>query len=375
MQCKILLLLVSFVMTTPVFAKSISQSWSIGGLNASYWAGEIDQGVSLIVNLETGRLVDVVESRLYSSPGDSSDWVWLVNVTGSNDHLAEPQSLTAHSRRDLPPIFYQQSSFLGWRLDEERGRLIDTAGAEMVLTPSTLISTDGWFYGWEVPKAGGVEHFWGTLFEFHGSFGPGPDGDELGRQFFDLPEPPVAAILLLGIAALSFRCRSLSLPLLLSCCGLLLASNPGSALATGGVSQASGFDDHQAWSSLVGEISTDSTNHGFSIWTGDDGVTNWGLSLGASGHYGSAIFPQPRQTGEFIYESLHLVWNIVAPGPWYTTARVTGGRILSQHTDFGPLENGAGWLAGVYITGIIMPEPATTGLLGLGMLLGLYWKK
>ena len=354
MQRKILLSLALVAMATSASAKSISQSWSINGLGASYCGTEVDDEVSLIVGVETNQLIYSIESQLYPRSDGSSDWVWLVNIYGWKYRLAERQSLIFDSRHNVPPIFYEQTSSLGYRLDEEgSGQIIDQASFYARLTPSTLISAGSWYYEWSSSGVLGEEDFWGARFEFHG--------------FFNLPEPSILVLLLTGSVVLLRHCRPSTL-LLLLCCSLLVDPKP--TLATGGrLHQASGFDDHQAWSSLSGDISTDSTNHGFSIWTGDSGVTNWGLSLGASGHYGPTIFLQPKQTGEFVYESLHLVWSIVAPGPWYTTAQVTGGRILSQHADFGPLEEGDGWLAGVYITGIIMPEPTTAGLLGLGMLL------
>jgi len=143
-------------------------------------------------------------------------------------------------------------------------------------------------------------------------------------------------------------------------------------LASGEVNQASGFNNNLAWSSLTGDVETDSINHNLSVWSNDDGIMCWGLALNASGHYGSAVFPEPSQSGVFDLLPLHLTWSVNAPGPWYTVVEVDGGRILSQYSNFGPLEDCDGWLASIYITGIIAPEPATTVLFSIGILLGIY---
>jgi hypothetical protein len=152
---------------------------------------------------------------------------------------------------------------------------------------------------------------------------------------------------------------------------LTLGVNRFGVAGTTTINQASGFTGNQAWSSLT-NVLTRSSSQDFSAWE-EGGQIHFCLTITGSGVFEDQLPAIPHvQSGQIFVtqvmsRDLHwlvefepvfsLIWSAGSSTGvgWYSQLYVTPGIIERFGPQFGPTEDGSGWLAGVYLQGSFAP--------------------
>lgn len=216
-QMWILGIVAVFGLVAAAEAGSISQSYDFadGNIRMNVYVGQWDEEVNLNANLDTTWLLDSVSTSLYPNYYDPSEFDWDVYFSGRRDRQAVKQDMASSLVYQSGGVYFSQHVGVhSWVDDYFPGHpLYNSAYAGAMIEPARFRYSDSYYHSWENDRVNGfagptvIEKWWSVSATFHGSFGDGPAGDEIGRAFFgiDTPEPASLAILAAGAPLLMRR--------------------------------------------------------------------------------------------------------------------------------------------------------------------------
>ncbi len=168
--------------------------------------------------------------------------------------------------------------------------------------------------------------------------------------------------------------------------GVLVGCVFGFSTGAMAFSQAGGYNERQAWSSLQGPLFVTHYSAGPVLWWDDNRQQlRWNLFINAAGLYGEPpAGSRNEDSGSFSLDQaavtgfgwpvtltgmLQIDWGTISNANFYTNVLVRNCQITNQDLFFGPNEDNPGtWQAGVWVQGIVAPECSTVALLLAGIL-------